>query len=158
MRSLERTTDPRRLRHWEGSLEADYIYTTGLAGERFFVTLRDEGRLLAARCRPCGLSYLPPRMFCERCFAEITDYVEVPATGRVAAVTVARLDRRGNRLAQPEAWALVTFKGIHGGLVHRLLVPSGRVRAGLVVRPRIKPREDRVGAITDLEGFVPAAP
>src|SRR5205823_8698645 len=60
MTFLERTTDTRRLRHWEGNLEADYIYTSGLAGERFFVALRDDGRLLAARCTACGLDYLPP--------------------------------------------------------------------------------------------------
>lgn len=158
MTFLERTTDARRFRHWEGNVEADYIYTSGIAGETFFVALRDEGRILAARCTACGLDYLPPRMFCERCFAELKEFVEVPARGRVAAVTVAHLDRRGNPLPEPEAWAFVTFKGIHGGLVHRLLVPPEKARPGLAVRPRIRPREARGGTIADLEGFEPAAP
>ena len=43
MTFLERTTDARKFRHWEGNMEADYIYTSGVAGEKFFVALRDEG-------------------------------------------------------------------------------------------------------------------
>ena len=97
MTFLERTTDARRYRHWEGNVEADYIYTSGVAGERFFVALRDEGRILAAHCPACGRDYLPARLFCEDCFEELSEFVEVPREGRVAAVTVAHLDRTGLR-------------------------------------------------------------
>jgi len=155
MTFLDRSTDPRRFRHWEGHMEADYIYTTGIAGERFFATLRDEGRLLAVRCGACKLTYLPPRLFCERCFARLEDWTEAPPAGRVAAVTVAHLDRRGTPLPEPEVWAFVAFPGIHGGLVHRLLVPPAAARAGVRVRPRLRPKAQRTGAITDLEGFEP---
>ena len=155
MTFLDRTRDARKFRHWEGNMEADYIYTSGVAGERFFVALRDEGRLLASRCTACGFDYLPARLFCEDCFAEITESVEVPREGRVAAVSVAHLDRTGVRLSHPQVWAFVTFRGIRGGLVHRLLVPPDRARAGLAVRPKLKPKGDRVGAITDIEGFDP---
>ena len=155
MTFLERTTDARKLRHWEGNMEADYIYTSGVAGERFFVALRDQGKMLASRCAACGLDYLPARLFCEDCFAELTEFVDVPQEGRVAALTVAHLDREGVRLSRPQVWAFVTFQGIRGGLVHRLLVPPGRAHVGLVVRPKLKAREDRVGAITDIEGFEP---
>ena len=123
MTFLERTTDARKFRHWEGNMEADYIYTSGVAGERFFVALRDEGRLLASRCTACDLDYLPARLFCEDCFAELTESVEVPREGRVAAVSVAHVDRTGVRLSHPQVWAFVAFRGIRGGLVHRLLVP-----------------------------------
>src|SRR5438132_5759374 len=105
MTFLERTTDARKFRHWEGNMEADYIYTSGVAGERFFVALRDEGRLLASRCTACDLDYLPARLFCEDCFAELTESVEVPREGRVAAVSVARVDRTGVRLSLPQVCA-----------------------------------------------------
>jgi uncharacterized OB-fold protein len=155
MTFLDRTTDARKFRHWEGSVEADYIYTSGVAGERFFVALREEGRMLASRCTACTLDYLPPRMFCEDCFAELTEYVDVPNAGRVAAITTAYIDRTGAKLPHPEVWAFVAFDGIRGGLVHRLLVPPDRARAGLAVRARIKPRDVRTGTITDIEGFEP---
>ena len=155
MTFLERTTDPRRFRHGEGNMEADYIYTSGIAGERFFVALRDEGRLLAARCTACGFDYLPPRLFCEDCFAELTEFVDVPREGRVAAVTVAHVDRAGTHLRRPEVWAFVTFPGIRGGLVNRLLALPDRARPGLAVRAKLRPKGARVGAITDIEGFEP---
>ena len=155
MTFLDRTTDARRFRHWEGNVEADYIYTSGVAGERFFVALRDEGRILASRCTSCDLSYLPPRMFCEDCFAELTEYLDVPKTGQVAAVTVAYEDRTGAKLSHPQVWGFVVFKGIHGGLLHRLLVPPARARAGLAVRPKLRPREARTGTIADIDGFEP---
>ncbi len=156
MTFLDRTKDARRFRHWEGHLEADYVYTTGVAGERFFAALRDEGRLLASRCSACGLAYLPPRLYCERCLEANDEWVDLPSEGRVAAVTVAHLGRRGGPLPAPEPWAFVTFKGTHGGLVHRLLVSPEDARPGLSVRPRLKPRYARSGAITDIEGFEPS--
>ncbi len=156
MTFLERTTDARRYRAWEGTMEADYIYTSGLAGERFFVALRDEGRLLAARCTACGLDYLPPRIFCEACFAELTEFVPVPPEGRVASLTVAHLDRTGSQALPPEVWAFVTFKGVRGGLLHRLLAPPDTARPGARVRVRLRPREARTGTIGDIEGFEPA--
>jgi len=136
-------------------MEADYIYTSGVAGERFFVALRDGGKMLASRCVACNLDYLPPRLFCEDCFAELSEFVDVPPEGRVAAVTMAHLDRRGTPLSRPQVWALVTFEGIRGGLVHRLLVPPAKARVGLAVRAKLRARGDRVGAVTDIEGFEP---
>ncbi len=156
MTFLERTTDARRYRAWEGNMEADYIYTSGLAGERFFVALRDEGRLLAARCASCGLDYLPPRIFCEACFAELTEFVPVAPEGQVASLTVAHQDRTGARVSPPQVWAFVTFKGVRGGLLHRLLATSDAVRPGMRVRIRLRPRESRTGTIADIEGFEPA--
>ena len=158
MTFLERTTDSRALRHWIGHVETDYVYTSGIAAERFFVELRDHGRLLGTRCPKCGTRWLPPKLFCETCFRETKDWVEVPAEGRVAAACVVRVDAHGDPLPRPEAWALIRFKGFAGGFVHRLLVEPGRARSGLVVRPVLKPENARVGAITDIEGFAPVGP
>ena len=155
MTFLDRTTDARKFRHWEGNVEADYIYTSGVAGERFFVALRDDGRMLASRCPACKLDYLPPRMFCEDCFAELTEYVDAPQAGRVSAVTLAHVDRTGTKLSNPQVWAFVTFEGIRGGLVHRLLVTPKQARAGMAVRAKLKPRDARTGTIVDIEGFEP---
>ncbi|HEX9341097.1 MAG TPA: Zn-ribbon domain-containing OB-fold protein [Thermoplasmata archaeon] len=156
MTFLERTTDARRYRAWEGNMEADYIYTSGVAGERFFVALRDEGRLLATRCTACGLDYLPPRIFCEVCFAELTESVPVPPEGRIASVTVAHQDRTGALASPPQVWVFVTFKGVRGGLLHRFLGAPDAPRPGTRVRVRLRPREARTGTIADIEGFEPA--
>ena len=158
MTFLERTTDSKRLRHVGVDMSMDYIYTSGIAGETFFTALRDEGRILAVHCPVCKVNQLPPRMFCERCFTELKEFVDVPPEGRVATVTVSRVDRRGRPLPAPEVYAFVRFKGIQeGGLIHRLLVVPERAKVGLAVRPQLKPREARTGTILDIEGFVPVA-
>ncbi|HYM38524.1 MAG TPA: nucleic acid-binding protein [Thermoplasmata archaeon] len=158
MTFLERTTDVKRLRHVGVDMSVDYIYTSGIAGEVFFKALRDEGRILAVHCPVCKVNQLPPRMFCEGCFTELTEFVDVPAEGRVAAVTVAKVDRRGGPLPNPQAYAFVTFKGIQeGGLIHRLLVVPEKAKVGLAVRARLKPKDARTGTILDIEGFEPVA-
>ncbi len=157
MTFLQRTTDVKRLRHVDVDMSVDYIYTSGIAGERFFTALRDEGRILAIHCPVCKTNQLPPRPFCEGCFTELTEYVDVPPDGHVAALTVARVDRRGKPLPAPEIYAFVTFKGIQeGGLIHRLLVPPEAAKPGMTVRAKLKPKEARTGTILDIEGFEPA--
>ena len=154
MSFLERTTEVRALRHWEVDMSVDYIYTSGVAGERFFSALRDEGRLLAAKCTSCNESQLPPQMFCEACFSPLTEFVDAPLAGKVAAITTTHVDRLGNPLASPASFAFVTFQGVsRGGLVHRLLAPPDQIRPGMAVRVRLKPRAERAGTILDIEGF-----
>lgn len=156
MTFLERTTDVGKLRHVEVDMSVDYIYTTGIAGERFFTALQDEGRILAVHCPVCKVNQLPPRMFCESCFTKLSDYVEVPLEGRVAAVTAVHVDRLGRPLKTAEVYAFVTFRGVEkGGLIHRLLVSPETAKAGMAVRVRIKPRAARTGTILDIEGFEP---
>ena len=158
MTFTERTTDTRALRHWPGHIEADYIYTSGVAGERFFRELKDHGRLLGGHCRNCDTRWVPPKLFCESCFREIDDWVELPAEGRVVATCVVRVDPDGAPLREPEVWALIGFKGFEGGFVHRLLVPPDRAKAGTAVRAVLRPARSRTGEITDIQGFAASTP
>jgi len=151
----ERTTRAEAFRAWKGDMEADYLYTTGVAGERFFTELRDTGRILAARCASCDLAYLPPRTYCEECLGALSDWRPVEGPATVEAVTVVHVDERGERLAAPQVWALVRWKGIHGGLVHRLAVSPDRAKRGLRVRPVLRREGERIGNITDILHFAP---
>src|SRR5207247_10607474 len=64
-------------------------YTAGVAGERFFQTLRSRGVLAVTRCAECQVTYLPPRLYCERCFADLSQaWAEVAPGGRVHTYTV----------------------------------------------------------------------
>lgn len=149
----ERTTRAEAFRSWKGDVEADYLYTTGVAGERFFVELRDTGRILAARCSACDLSYLPPRLYCENCLGATPDWVPVEGPATVEEATVTHVDERGMRLREPQVWAVLRWPGIHGGLVHRLAVAVDRAKPGLKVRPILRRSGERVGNITDILHF-----
>jgi uncharacterized OB-fold protein len=158
MTFLERTTKPENLRSWRGDVEADYRYTSGVAGERFFLALRDAGKIFAATCDACELTYLPPRMYCEVCMGPLVKWSEVTGSATVEGVTVTHVDEHGERLASPQVWAILRWPGIHGGLVHRLAVPPDQARPGLKVRPVLRARKERVGNITDIVEFAVESP
>ncbi len=155
---LERIEKSTQARHWLGDMEADhYYYSTGLAGEQFFTALRDEGKILGAHCAQCDLTYVPPRIYCEHCFAELTEYKEVSKRGCVVAFTVAHYDKAGHRLEPPQIFALMSFGPKTTLFLHRLgEIEPEKVCVGLEVEAVLKPKKDREGKITDILYFRPA--
>jgi hypothetical protein len=153
---FQKTTD---VKHWLGDMEVDHFhYTAGVAGERFFVALRDQGVILGARCERCSITYVPPRIYCERCFEELTEdaYTEMGLRGRVRSFTVARLGKDGQELGKPEVFAVIGFGPETTGLLHKLgNVAPEAVRVGLEVEAVLKPKAQREGRITDIEHFRP---
>lgn len=148
-------TDARSL---QGTMPVRFRYTLGAAGARFFETLKRKGMLAATRCAADGITYLPPRLYCEECFADLEGtWLEVAPRGRVHTFTVVHLDREGRRLAKPEVAAYVRIDGTDGGLVTRLLhVEAGAVRIGQEVEAVLLPPRERKGTLEDILGFAPA--
>jgi uncharacterized OB-fold protein len=154
----EQTPDPESFVQWEGSMSAEYRYTFGQAGEAFFRALQEEGEIRAAECPACDKRFLPPRIFCPECFGNLEDRDLVPVDGdaTVERVTVNRLDLEGERLDEPEVYGLVSFEGVDGGILHRLLdVDPDGAEAGLAVEPVLEDRSEREGGIEDIRGFRP---
>jgi len=157
MTMLERIRKPTEIRHWHGHMEVDHFhYTAGVAGERFFTALRDEDKILGARCERCGITYVPPRIYCEHCFAELSEFVDVGLRGEVRSFTVARIDKDGNKLEKPEIRALISFGEETTALLHLLgEVEPEEVYIGMEVEAALKPKEEREGKITDIRYFKP---
>ena len=156
MGSLDQITSVRDLRTWQGEIPLYQVYTAGLAGERFFREIMENGRILATRCKACRYTYLPPRAYCERCFAALDDWVEVGPRGTLRAHTVAHLDMRGQRLERPAVIGLIQLDGADGLLVHYLRGERpADVEGDLRLRAVFKPRARRRGSILDIQGFRP---
>ncbi|UCD96875.1 MAG: Zn-ribbon domain-containing OB-fold protein [Candidatus Bathyarchaeota archaeon] len=154
--STEKLKDARRIVHWPGHMETDYIYTLGLAGEKFFMEMKNSGRIFAAKCKHCGFIYLPPRLYCERCFKKLTEWVNVGTKGEVFSYTVAYVDVDSSRLKEPTVYAYIKFDGAHGGLIHRLgEVEPDDVQIGMLVEAVFKPLEERNADINDIKYFKP---
>ena len=135
-----------------GDLPVRFRYTPGVGGTAFFEALRDRGVLLGSRCVSCSLVYLPARLFCERCFAELVADTECGPGGTVESFTVAHAGIDEEPLAQRVTWATVKLDGADTVMVHRLLdTPSPEI--GMRVRAVV--RERRTASIDDLEGFAP---
>ena len=154
--SLERIDDPRKIKHWMGHMEADYQYTHGIAGERFFKELKENARILGTKCKKCGCVYVPPRLFCEQCFEKLDDWVEVNTKGKVHTYTIAYIDTDGSRLKDPVVWAMIKIDGVHGGLVHKLgNIDPKNVNIGMSVEAVFKTKRKRTGSMLDIEYFKP---
>jgi len=147
---IERVTD---LRAWLGDFPVSHLYTMGVAGERFLREIKENGRFLGAHCGECGYTYLPPSLFCPRCFRRLDDWPEVGPAGVVRARTAVHIDLDGRRLERPQGVALIQLDGADGLLVHR--VDEG-VQAGQRVTAVFKEPSRRVGSVLDVERFRPA--
>lgn len=152
--SIEKITNPLKTRHWLGNMEAHYIYTLGVAGERFFKELKENGRIMGAKCPRCGIVYVPPRMYCEKCFAKLEEWVDVGKKGVIHTFTIATLDIDGKKLEKPEIYALIKFEGAHGGIIHKI-GETDTVFIGMKVEAVLKPFEERKASINDIAYFRP---
>ncbi len=155
--SIEKINDPRKVRHWLGHMETDYIYTHGIAGERFFKEIKENGRITGTRCKHCNLVYVPPRIYCERCFARLEEWIDVGTKGMVHTFTVAYVGIDGSKLKQPILYAMIKIQGTNGGLVHKIGgVDLKDVKIGMNVEAVFKPKKERKGSINDIKHFKPA--
>lgn len=155
MTFLERSRDPEAHKHWYGDMEASYLYSTGIAGDRFFTTLRDKGKIMGAKCPKCKKTILPPRMYCEICYSEMGDWVDVGKEGRVDTFSVARVGIGGELLEEPVVFGLIRFPKVNGGLVHIIAAKPEKVKIGMRVKAKLRPKKDRTGSILDIENFRP---
>jgi len=159
MGSIEQISQIENIRYVYGDVPITFQYTQGIAGERFLRELMKNGRFLGTRCAQCAYTYLPPRLYCERCFASLEDaWVEVGPRGTVEAVTVAHLDLDGEPLAEPQTLALIRLDGADGLLVHRIGgTGAAEVEIGTRVEAVLRPRRQRKGSILDIRHFKPTS-
>ena len=158
MAILEKVDKLHRATAWHGDLPITNRYTVGIAGERFFRTIKDQARIVGTRCPTCDLVYVPAVLFCERCFAELDEWVEVPSRGQVFTYTVLYRDLDEAPLDPPAILAYVKLAGSDGGLVHYLAgVDPGAVYIGMEVEALFKDPAERQGSILDLVHFQPVS-
>ncbi|HLA98482.1 MAG TPA: Zn-ribbon domain-containing OB-fold protein [Anaerolineales bacterium] len=154
MSLLER--DPNAPQAWYGDLPVSSRYTFGLAGERFFRTIKEEGRIMGSHCKKCNHTHVPAAQFCEMCLNELSDWVDVGTVGELHTFTVLYEAYDGARLEQPEIVAFVGFGD--GGLVHRLQeIDPEDIYFGMPVEAVFKPKDQRVGSILDIAYFRPVS-
>jgi uncharacterized OB-fold protein len=130
-----------------------YNHPVGKTAAIFFDGLRDR-RILATRCSASGLTYLPPRAYCERSFERCDGWVEAGLEGTIEAATIVTAAFE-NLPEPPYAIAYVRLDGVDTALLNFVrgldlsdvpaaaatLVPGTRVRVQFVESPQ--------GRITD---------
>jgi uncharacterized OB-fold protein len=135
-----------------------YDYALGEVAGHFMQGLRD-GKILATRCSKSGLTYLPPRAYCERSFEKCDGWVEVGPEGVIESSTVVVRGFEGKR-KPPVAIAFVRLDGADsaiGNYVDDLdLSDIGAATKAIAPGTRVRVRfaDRREGRITDFSFVV----
>ena len=92
--------------HWD----LTYDHAIGPTASHFFDEVKENQKILGKRCSDCGRVLVPPRSFCDRCYVETKDWVEVEKEGTIEAFTIIYQQFKG--LPEPPyALAYVLLKG-----------------------------------------------
>ena len=152
MSLLER--DKNAPQSWHGNLPVTSRYTFGLAGEKFFRSIKDNGKLLGTHCPKCERIYVPAALFCERCLSELDEWIDVGTVGEVHTYTLLYENYDGTPRTDPEIVAMISFGD--GGLIHRLgKIDTDDIEIGMTVKAVFKPPDQREGSILDIVHFEP---
>ncbi len=156
MAITEKITNTTTPTFWEGAIPVRYVYTFGLAGEKFFRTVKDKGTFLATYCEDCDISFVPPKIYCDRCFNELDSYIDVGTIGYVETFTLSFRNMDGSEKEAPELLAMVRIGDTDGGLIHYLKgFEVDEIGIGMPVKAVFKPKAQRKGSIEDIIGFGP---
>jgi hypothetical protein len=139
---------------WQGELPITNRYTYGLAGEKFFRALKEQGQILGTRCPRCQRTYVPAASFCERCFNELEEWIEIDPFGEVETYTILYVSESGSPLPTPMIIGFIRMED--GGLIHRVAdIDAEEIYFGMPVEAVFKPPVDRQGSILDILYFKP---
>ncbi|MGQ0536342.1 MAG: Zn-ribbon domain-containing OB-fold protein [Methanobacteriota archaeon] len=140
--------------------EIPYRHVVGPHATRFLAGLRDEKRIRGIRCPACRRVFVPPRAFCEACFVDTTEWVDVADTGVVHSVTI-QYEAFPGLPKPPYAVGLVKLDGADTAMLAFLggvpLTDSDAALAKIGIGRRVKAvwKEAREGRVTDILHFGP---
>jgi hypothetical protein len=131
-----------------------YKRSLGPVLSRFFTALRDR-QILGIR-RSDGSVMVPPKEYDPETSEALSELVPVADTGVVTTWAWVQKPRAQQPLGKPFAYALIRLDGADTKLLH--VVDAGSesaMKTGMRVRARWA--DQPVGAITDIQAFVPVA-
>ncbi|GHA49051.1 DNA-binding protein [Streptomyces tauricus] len=137
-------------------VEFPFTRSLGPVQSAFLTGLR-ERVVLGVRTAD-GRTLVPPVEYDPVTSRELSELVEVAATGTVTTWAWNHEPRRGQPLDRPFAWVLVRLDGADTALLHALDVPGGPDSVHTGLRVRVRWAGERSGAITDIACFEPYEP
>jgi uncharacterized OB-fold protein len=136
---------------------AQFAWDTGIAIGSYLAGLK-RGEIIGSRCAHCERTVVPPRVFCERCFQPMEEFVKLEDRGTVNTFSLCYVTWDVKRIKTPEIPAVIEIEGadeLHG-IMHKLgEVDPEKIEIGMQVQAVWKPAEEREGSITDIQYFKP---
>lgn len=137
-----------------GEIRIPYEWSAGIAGSRFLTELRDNKRIMGTKCNKCQRILIPPRIYCEECFGDDLQWINVGTKGEIATFGVSYFSTDGKPLETPWMLGIIHMEGCNSGLVHLIdEVDPDEIEIGMKVEAVFK--EERVGSILDIAYFRP---
>lgn len=133
-------------------LHYDQLYTIRHGWNSMFFIGLLEGKILGTRCPKCGDSWVPVRTHCWNldCKLQRTEWVEMPLSAKVHTWTIAGWSGRSSlkRLPIILVYAHIgTSKVAMANELHG--INPWDVEFGMPLKIVFKPKEERIGAVTD---------
>jgi uncharacterized OB-fold protein len=145
-------------------LHYDQLYTIRHGwNSPFFIGLL-EGKIMGTKCPKCGDAWVPARTHCWNldCNLEHTKWVEMPLRAKVHTWTVAGWSGRSSLKRLPIALVYAVVEGSKVAIANELHgIKPWEAEFGMPLKIVFKPKEERVGAVTDFwyepaEGWKPS--
>jgi hypothetical protein len=132
----------------DGNITIPYKWTTGPAVGRFLGELRDNARIMGARCETCDKVYAPPPDVCGECYRPLDRWVELSGEGRVVAISVVARRMPWSPVEPPYNLALIKLDGADTSILHLV---GDEINSGDRVRALFN--SDRAGSLLDILRF-----
>ena len=143
-------------KHWPGDMQADYLYPSGVAGDKLFKHIMKNDSFLASKCPKCNKTYFPPRMYCEDCFCEIPEakWMELPAMGTIKLHTVVTIDSYGEKLEEPKVIGMINIVNTDSVILGVIKTENiYEELGGKQVKAVFRPISEREGTLKDILYF-----
>ena len=140
-----------------GRANVEYRWDVGTAMAGYLDGLR-RGVILGRLCPRCQRVLLPPRAFCEQCFAPTVRWVELGDGGTIDTFAICHIAWDATRIDTPQVPAVIAIDGAAPGMgmLHLVAgVDPGLIRVGQRVRAVWRPPAERLGSIADIAYFRP---
>ena len=65
----------------------DFSLMVGQCRAEAFADFLSKGKIMATRCKKCGVEYYPPQLDCSSCLSDDVEWFECPTDGKLASFT-----------------------------------------------------------------------
>ena len=145
-------TDRKERIVFPGKVNLPFSYSAGRTASRFFVELRDNEKIMGKRCPQCSRIIVPAQLFCQECFVETGEWVEVGPQGTLITFTVVYRKESHYPTDTPFAYGIIKLDGADTNMIHLLGdVDPANIKHGMRLRAVF--REKREGNILDIAYF-----
>lgn len=141
------------------TVDVPYRFAAGKYMAKFLLALQQFGKFYGIQCPKCRRVQMPPRVVCAKCHVENDKWVELKQEGTLVGFTIMYLPltdpTTGKPHEPPFVYGSVKLDGSDSTLDHMINIEPDvdKVRIGMRLKAVLRPREKRIGDLSDIIHF-----